>query len=229
LLLKIFKDKEYTQVWRIPLPISTVIFDVDGTLVENSRIIIKLFQEIVFEFLGREMSDSEVLSLWGPPGDEIFRNLFPDSLFVKAWNKFLNNYRASSPSKGFFSYDELQRLKDNLNFLVIFTGKSRTTYEITIEKLGFTDLFHLVMTGNDVERSKPYPDALFQIISILNLNKEEVIFLGDSHLDIIAGKSAGIKTAAALWGSVESEKLLNSNPDYLFSNPNDFIQFILNK
>ncbi|WP_455463323.1 HAD family hydrolase [Candidatus Hodarchaeum mangrovi] len=211
------------------MPISTVIFDVDGTLVENTQIIIKLFQDVVSEYLGQNMSDSEVLSLWGPPGDEIFRKIFPDSLFVEAWNKFLNKYRASSPSKGFFSRDELQRLKDHLKFLVIFTGKSRTTYEITIEKLGFADLFHLVMTGNDVERSKPYPDALFQIISILNLNKEEVMFLGDSHLDIIAGKAAGIKTAAALWGSVESEKLLSSNPDYLFSNPNDFLEFILNK
>lgn len=211
------------------MQISTIIFDIDGTLVENSRIIIRLFQDIVLEFLGREMNDSDVLSLWGPPGDEIFRKIFPDSLFADAWNKFLYNYRASTPSKGFFTREELQSLKDHVKFLVIFTGKSRLTYEITIDKLGFSDLFHLVITGNDVERSKPYPDGLFQIISIFNLNKEEVIFLGDSHLDIIAGKAAGIKTAAALWGSVESEKLIDSNPDFLFSSPNDFLEFILNK
>ena len=56
--------------------------------------------------------------------------------------------------------------------------------------------------------------------------KKEVLFIGDSHLDIRAGKAAGIPTAGALWGAVESQKLIDSQPTYLFETPLKFIDFV---
>ncbi|MHA1968763.1 MAG: HAD family hydrolase [Candidatus Hodarchaeales archaeon] len=211
------------------MKISCVIFDVDGTIVNNTIEIIRLFQEILKEYTGRDMSDQEVLSLWGPPGDEIFRNIFPPEVLDDAWKKFIHKYGEALPSQGYFTKDQIIEMKDQIPFITIFTGKSRRTLTITLEKLGLEDNFDLIFTGNDVSRSKPFPDALFQIIGILQLKKEETLFLGDSHLDIQAGKAAGIKTAGALWGSVEPEKLINSQPDFVFKTPNDFRTFVLSK
>ncbi|MHA1971769.1 MAG: HAD family hydrolase [Candidatus Hodarchaeales archaeon] len=208
------------------MKINSVIFDVDGTLVDNSRIIVKIFQDIVKEYLDKEMSDKEVLSYWGPPGDEIFRQVFPGDIVEEAWNVFLYRYERFQPEKGFFSLKQLEKLRDHVNFMSIFTGKSRDTLEITLKKLEWERLFDLVVTGTDIERSKPYPDGLFHIISALNLDKQETIFLGDSHLDIMAGKAAGVITAAALWGTLELDKLLDAGPDYQFKTPEEFIEFV---
>ncbi|MHA2307223.1 MAG: HAD family hydrolase [Candidatus Hodarchaeales archaeon] len=202
------------------MKISCVIFDVDGTIVNNTIEIVRLFQETLKEYTGKDMSDQEVLSLWGPPGDEIFRNIFPPEVLDDAWKKFIHKYGETLPSQGYFTKDQIIEMKDQIPFITIFTGKSRQTLTITLEKLGLEDNFDLIFTGNDVSRSKPFPDALFQIIGILQLKKEETLFLGDSHLDIQAGKAAGIKTAGALWGSVEPEKLINSH---------DFRTFVLSK
>ena len=209
------------------MKIQCLVFDVDGTLIDNTIAIIRLFQDIVKKYLGKEMSDQEVLSLWGPPGDEIFKSVFTSDVFDLAWEEFLQNYREAHSTTGFFTKDQLSDIKNNIPYITIFTGKSRHTMAITLEKLGIIDIFDLILTGSDVTHSKPYPDALYQIISTLHLNKNEILFIGDSHLDIIAGKAAGIKTAAALWGAVETQKLLESEPDYTFETPQEFIDFIL--
>ncbi|MFX0084778.1 MAG: HAD family hydrolase [Candidatus Hodarchaeota archaeon] len=208
------------------MKVACLIFDVDGTIIDNTMEIVGLFQNIVKEFIGKDLSTQDILALWGPPGDEIFRNVFPSEVLDVAWKKFVRKYKEVLPSNGYFTKSQLIEMKNHVQFLTIFTGKSRQTLAITLEKLGLENIFDLILTGNDVKRSKPYPDALFQIIGILQLKKNETMFLGDSHLDIQAGRAAGIMTAAALWGSIEPQKLLNSNPDYVFEAPEDFINFV---
>ncbi|MFX0124207.1 MAG: HAD family hydrolase [Candidatus Hodarchaeota archaeon] len=208
------------------MKISCLVFDVDGTLVDNSNLIIRLFQEVILKYLGKEMNKQEVVSLWGPPGDEIFKRVFPSDVLASAWNEFLSRYNDIHPTEGFFTTDQLNDIKSHIKYLAIFTGKSRKTMQMTLEKLRLIQFFDIILTGNDVERSKPYPDALFRIISLLNLNKGETLFVGDSPLDVIAGKAAGIKTAAALWGSIEESKLIASQPDYIFKTPMELMRFV---
>ncbi len=155
--------------------IRCIIFDVDGTLVDNAVSIVTLFQELVVKYMGdaKRMSQAEVLSLWGPPGDEIFKRIFPPDKVVDAWNEFLGLYRKHHvKSGGFFSREELMSFRDHVQYLTIFTGKSRQTNKITMEELGLENFFDLVYTGNDVERSKPYPDALFRILDDLKLKRD---------------------------------------------------------
>jgi len=209
------------------MKLSCLVFDVDGTLVDNANLIIQLFQDIVLKYLGRKITKQEVISLWGPPGDEIFKSVFPSDILTPAWNEFLSRYNTIHPTEGFFTIDQLNDMKKNVQHMAIFTGKSRKTMVMTLQKLGLIDVFDIILTGNDVERSKPYPDALFRIINVLSLDKTETLFIGDSPLDIMAGKSAGIKTAAALWGTIEESKLIESNPDYVFKTPEELLNFVV--
>jgi phosphoglycolate phosphatase-like HAD superfamily hydrolase len=172
------------------------------------------------------MSSEEVLGLWGPPGDVIFQNIYPPGIANIAWAEFLVLYRKNHPQRGFFTSDQLTNLRKYVEYLAIFTGKGRQTNTITLDVLGLKDCFDVIFTGNDVVNSKPNPEALFQILDVLKLNKSEVLFIGDSYLDITAGKAAGISTAGVLWGAVESEKLINSKPDYIFKTPSEFINFV---
>ncbi|MFX0150722.1 MAG: HAD hydrolase-like protein, partial [Candidatus Hodarchaeota archaeon] len=54
------------------MKLQCLVFDVDGTIVDNPKIIVRLFQELVMEYLDKQMTNEEVMALWGPPGDEIF-------------------------------------------------------------------------------------------------------------------------------------------------------------
>ncbi|MCK4849214.1 MAG: HAD-IA family hydrolase [Candidatus Heimdallarchaeota archaeon] len=208
--------------------ISCLIFDVDGTLLDNTKYIIQIFQDLLIKYLGSSysMTSEEVLGLWGPPGDVIFHNIYPPEIVNVAWGEFLDLYRKNHPKAGFFTSDELSNLRKYVEYLAIFTGKGRQTNSITLDVLGLNDCFDVIFTGNDVVNSKPDPEALFQILDILMLDKNEVLFIGDSYLDINAGKAAGILTAGVLWGAVETKKLIDSKPDYIFKTPSEFISFV---
>ena len=208
--------------------ISCIIFDVDGTLLDNTKYIIKIFQDLLIKYLGASssMSSEEVLGLWGPPGDVIFQNIYPPEIVEVAWAEFLDLYRKDHPKMGFFTSNQINSFRNYVEYLAIFTGKGRRTNDITLDVLGFNDCFDVIFTGNDVVNSKPDPEALFQILDILKLNKNEVLFIGDSYLDIEAGKAAGIPTAGALWGAVEIGKLTDSKPTYIFESPSEFINFV---
>ena len=213
------------------MTIKCVIFDVDGTLLDNTKSIIKIFQDLLIKYLGpnRGMTTEEVLGLWGPPGDVIFKKVYPASIVDSAWAEFLELYRQNHPKTGFFTADQLFNLRNSVEHLGIFTGKGRQTNAITLEILDLSNAFDIIFTGNDVINSKPDPEALYKILELLKLNGEEVLFIGDSHLDIIAGKAAGTLTAGALWGAVEAEKLINAKPDFLFNTPAEFLEFIEEK
>ncbi|MHA1236052.1 MAG: HAD family hydrolase [Candidatus Hodarchaeales archaeon] len=210
------------------MDISCLIFDVDGTLLDNTNYIIQIFQDLLVKYLGpsHSMSSEEVLGLWGPPGDVIFHNIYPPEVVKVAWAEFLDLYRKDHPKTGFFTSEQLRNFRRYVEYLAIFTGKGRQTNTITLDVLGLSDCFDVIFTGNDVVNSKPDPEALFQILDFLKLDKSEVLFVGDSYMDIKAGKAAGILTAGALWGAVESKKLLNSKPDYIFETPSEFINFV---
>ena len=203
-----------------------IIFDVDGTLVDNTDFIINQFKKTVKKFLKKNLTDEEVTDNFGPPERVIFSNMFPAEDKAKAWEYFLEIYKENHPNDSFFDDNDFQKIRRQVKYLGIFTGKGRDTLSITLDKLSLHGYFDIMYTGDDVERSKPFPEAILKILASLNLNKEETLFFGDSHLDILAGKSAGVKTAAASWVAYDPDNLKKSEPDFIFNTPSEFLEFV---
>lgn len=82
------------------------------------------------------------------------------------------------------------------------------------------------MTGEDVSRSKPDPEGVHLALLRLETPPKEALLVGDSPLDIQAGKAAGVETGAALWGTKQRQELLTSAPDYSFPSVPDFIDYV---
>ena len=55
------------------------------------------------------------------------------------------------------------------------------------------------------------------------MSPESAVFVGDSPHDMKAGRAAGARTAAALWGPFSRESLLAEEPDYLLERPGDLL------
>jgi len=82
------------------------------------------------------------------------------------------------------------------------------------------------VTGEDVSRSKPDPEGVQLALMRLEAPPEEAMLVGDSPLDIQAGRAAGVETGAALWGTKQRQELLTSTPDYVFPSVPDFIDHV---
>ena len=99
--------------------------------------------------------------------------------------------------------------------LVTNTTKIRTMNELKFHKI--RNLFDAVVTADDVEKPKPYPDPILKACEKLNVMPDEVMYIGDTKYDYKAGKSAGAFVVG-----------FNTHGDLMISNLNDILQLLQN-
>ncbi|GIV45300.1 MAG: hypothetical protein KatS3mg036_0118 [Ignavibacterium sp.] len=86
----------------------------------------------------------------------------------------------------------------------------------------------MIVTGDDVINHKPSPEGIFKFLETYNLNKNEVLMVGDSLADIVAAKEAGIDIASVVWDSYAREEVIKLNPIY-FETVNDFKNWLIER
>ena len=77
----------------------------------------------------------------------------------------------------------------------IATNRSDTINRL-LDAFDLDGYFDLIVTASDVERPKPHPDALLKILEHFKLPPSQVIYIGDSRLDELAAKAAGMPLVA---------------------------------
>src|SRR5690606_2854462 len=99
--------------------------------------------------------------------------------------------------------------------LAIVTSRLKESTLRGIELCGLVDLFPEVVTPEDVTHAKPHPEPVLRALERLGVAAEEALFVGDSPHDMAAGRAAGTRTAAALWGPFPHDVLLAERPDHV--------------
>ncbi|MEM4260477.1 MAG: HAD family hydrolase [Candidatus Woesearchaeota archaeon] len=204
-----------------------VIFDIDGTLTFTNQLIFDSFNYITKKYLGRPYSNEEVIALFGPTEDVIFKQLFPTQ-FEQVKKDYYEYYHQNHQIA--LLYDGIKELLIDLKnagcILGIYTGKGRTSSLITLNFLGVRELFDLIVTGDDVKNHKPSPEGIIKFMNEFSLDKKEVIMIGDAPSDIKAAHDAGVEIASVIWDSYSSEKVKAMNPENCFSTVNELREFL---
>jgi phosphoglycolate phosphatase-like HAD superfamily hydrolase len=86
--------------------------------------------------------------------------------------------------------------------------------------------FAEVITALDACSPKPSPEALVECARRLGVKTSECVFVGDSVVDVKAGKNAGAWTVAVLSGIFSREELETEKPDLILENVNDLEDFL---
>ncbi len=207
---------------------STFIFDVDGTLAHTNKLIFASFRHVAKKYLNKEVSDEEIISLFGPTEDVILKEWMNDN-YATAREDYYNFYsnQHNILANTFQGMDGiLNSIKSSNKNLAIFTGKGRESTRITLEKIGYDNYFDLIISGDDVKNHKPAPDGILKILDHYKLNDDEVLMIGDSQHDVEASQSANVKIASVIWDSYAKEEVIKMNPDYVFHDITDFKIFI---
>ncbi len=75
-------------------------------------------------------------------------------------------------------------------------------------------------------RRKPYPDIANEIMRIMNVSKEETVYVGDSEVDIETARNAGLKCISVTWGFRSRELLISKGAQYFADKPSDVLNII---
>ncbi|MCF8241894.1 MAG: HAD family hydrolase [Melioribacteraceae bacterium] len=204
------------------------IFDVDGTLASTNELIFETFRFVSNKYLGHDPSDKEIISLFGPTEEFILREMMKEK-YDEAENDYFIFYENNHDKlvKTFDGMDEvLKNLFENNKRLFVFTGKGRKSTDITLKRLGYSDYFEEIYSGDDVKDHKPSPDGINQILEKHKFDKKKVIMIGDAPVDFHAAEDAGVDFGAVMWDSYAKERLELMNIKNKFYSVEELLKFI---
>lgn len=207
-----------------------IIFDIDGTLTYTNRLIFDSFNHITVKYLDKKFTDEEIIAFFGPTEDVILKQLCKEN-YNDARKDYYSYYKENHSIAQL--YDGIRELIIDLKktnvLLSIFTGKGRTSSLITLDELGLTNFFDMIITGDDVENHKPSPEGIIKFLRKFNLDPKEVLMIGDAPSDILAANECGVDIASAVWDSYSEEEVRSLNSKNAFNNVNDLRNFIFKK
>ncbi len=207
--------------------INTVLFDVDGTLLNTTEFIFQSYENTFRKFNLPRISRGEIANLMGKPLEECYKYLapsFPLKILCKTHLTFqLENLQLIAPYVN--TKSTLQNLKKNHIRIGAVTTRSNLTSIKSLQITGIHSFFDVVISGDDVKYHKPHSEPLLKALGILKAEKGKAVMVGDTESDILAGKNAGVLTIGVTYG-FHKEKIVDANPDFTLNDVSEILQLL---
>ncbi|WP_280769501.1 pyrophosphatase PpaX [Salipaludibacillus daqingensis] len=208
--------------------IDTVLFDLDGTLINTIDLIVASFMHTMETYYPGEYVREDVVSFIGPPLSETFMNLDPDKV-----EEMTMTYREFNHKNHDDLVGEYEGVKETLEQLVkqgyklaIVTTKRHETAVKGLQLMNLESYFPAVVALDDVTNYKPDPEPLNLALEKLGSSAERAIMVGDSEHDILGGKNTGTKTAGVAWSIKGKEHLQSYEPDVMLESMTDLLDYL---
>lgn len=204
-------------------PVRTVLFDLDGTLLDSIELILGGYREMMRVHHGTVPPDEVWLRGIGTPLRLQIAELASDAaqaeemrLTYRAYN-IEHHERLAGPYPGVCAV--VDALAEAGIALGVVTSKRRVGAFRGLDRMGLTERFGAVVGADDVSHPKPHPRPVHHALELLDADPETAVFIGDSTHDMESGRAAGVRTGAVLWGPFSQDALAPHEPTWWFEEP----------
>lgn len=209
--------------------IDTILFDLDGTLLDTNELIIQSFHHALQVHELTPVLRGDIIGQMGKPLREMI------SLFSKRTevDDIVVSYREFNLRK----HDEMvlifPQVKETLAALYaqgiklgVVTSKVRLTVARGLELFGLMPYLSAIVTSDDVSQPKPHPESVFLALSRLDAKPENTLMVGDSQYDLLAAQGAGVRSAGVAW-SLQGEAVLRQfGPTYMLQDMSELLGIV---
>ena len=210
---------------------SSMIFDLDGTLIDTIADIGNSVNDILKEFNYKIRSTSFYRDNVNGGIRDLLERALPENHGrpIDAYIEPLNRYYRKNLNKEakVFPYiiEILEILKDNNIPTAVISNKPHV---FTIECVDQFFPKHIDITIGSGEQYplKPNPESASYVLKKFNADPKLSYFIGDSGFDIETAKNINMLSVGVLWGLSDEKKLKSFSPDYLFKEPLDLLKFL---
>jgi len=205
--------------------VDAVIFDLDGTIIDSVGIYFKIV-DAVLERLGLPQVSTADLRDATENGEFDWKMIFPEEIKENKEEVIRNAWKIVEEiyPKMFFekvklipgAADVLTRVSEKGLKLAVVTStpqKNMTSKLKPLIESGISHLIREIITADDTTRKKPAADPLIECNKRLGIATGKSVYVGDTRVDIKAGKAAGTKTIGVLTGFDDFESLKREKPD----------------
>lgn len=208
--------------------IRTILFDLDGTLINTNELIIESFK-YTFKQYGFNFTEEEIIQFNGPPLLETFQKIDHERA-----EEMIGTYREHN----FYYHDEyvtafphvidtIKTLYEHNFDLGIVSTKMRSGVDKGLEITGLRSYFSSIVTLDDVVHAKPDSEPVLTGMEQLKGKRESTIMIGDNSHDIESGHNAGVQTAGVAWAQRGEAFLQHYQPTYMLKDIRDLLSLVL--
>ncbi|MCG3420544.1 pyrophosphatase PpaX [Oceanobacillus jordanicus] len=207
------------------MSIRTILFDLDGTLIDTNELIIASFMH-TFSHYGMTYTREEVVQFNGPPLLDTFQKIAPDLAeeMVKTYRAHNLTVHDSYVTAFPHVTETIAALKEQGLKLGIVSTKMRKGVNMGLTLTGLATYMDTIITLDDVTQAKPHPEPVLKAVQALGADLETTLMVGDNYHDIESGKNAGVKTAGVAWSDKGSSFLEGFYPTYMLKDMRDLLQ-----
>ncbi len=205
-----------------------VLFDIDGTLLNTKEFIYQAFEYTFKSHSLPEIPRDELAKMIGKPLENIYKHFAPShdmNSLCEIHRAFqIKNLHLSIPFPN--TKNTLNAIKEAGMKIAAITSRSQRTSVHTLELAGIKDKIDVVISMEDGGKHKPDPESLLKALEQLGVKPEKAVMVGDTDVDILAGKNAKTKTIGVTYG-FHGKRIVKSNPDYVIDDITKIIPIIL--
>jgi len=202
-----------------PAKIGALCFDVDGTLSDTDDVYVEKFLPF-FRFSRNPARAARRFVMWAEaPGNALLG--LPDQLGLDdELDKLAEwlNRRRPRPLKHFKIVpgvkEMLEKLAPHYPLAVVSARDERSTRQF-LDQFGLTSFFKVIVTSVSAPHTKPYADPIHFAAQKMGVNPENCLMIGDTTVDIRAGKNARCQTVGVLCGFGERPELEKAGADLI--------------
>ncbi len=205
---------------------SVIIFDFDGTLGDTFDVILKIYNNNAPSFGLKTVKQKDLENLRNLKLSELFKELNISKskapfLIYQCTNEFKREIKYVKPFK---EIPELLKILKTRGYkLGILTSNTRENVEIFLENNELKSYFSFVCTSKNIFGKDK---ALTKIFKKFEINKNDVIYIGDEVRDVEASKKINISVIGVSWGFNSKKVLLSFLPDAVLDTPRQLIELL---
>jgi HAD superfamily hydrolase (TIGR01509 family) len=214
------------------LSVQGLIFDLDGTLADSMEYYYRLACDVTDLAGAPPVTRERLCELMGLGDPDLLRKLLPEDFpeaeatlerivreRLPAWARASEEIR---PLPG--CIELLHRLHALDRRLGLATSSGRAA--AYLDRWGVRHLFRAVVGREEVTRRKPHPESVLRCLSELGVEPRDAAYVGDSPIDIQAGRAAGVRTVGVLTGTSSRRALAALDPDHILESAIELLDLL---
>ncbi len=204
---------------------STIFFDLDGTLIDSQDGILRSATHAL-EQLGLPVPGAQVMLGWiGPPMRDSFAALMDSPAQVEEALRLYREFYDHTGWRQHRIYDGIEAAVRALHGaghrLAVVTAKNEPHARRIIEHLPFGGCFDDVIGATVDGRLSHKPELIAEALRRLSLSPEGIAMIGDRRMDMEGARVHGLRAVGVLWGFGSERELREAGADVLASHPSE--------
>lgn len=205
----------------------TILFDVDGTLIDTEKTIIKSWQKTLKTVFNITPQAEDLFYVLGIPGTKAVKKYSTsskqDQLLLDLWEE--NDHEMFHYSELFKNIEQmLKKLKSKNIQLGIVTSRTDKEMQLVLDNFPIQEYFDTFITASKTKLHKPNPEPILKAIDTLNISPQNTLYVGDSIYDFQCARNAKVDFALAGWGAKDNPEF--SKVDYFLKQPSELVKII---